>query len=187
MARCENIVIPPSVTSIGDGALSELSGCRYIVIPSSVTSIGIDCYISPIKNANTRVIINAQISIMPRVWYLGPYYTNYSESVTEFANLQCGGKYIVLRSEIPPTCGGMTSPYTKPTNIFVPINSLEEYKVAEGWINHASKFIGYTKVATHSDLPTAPDNDTWWYQMDSNILWHYIDNNFVNFTDTSTP
>lgn len=187
LSRCKNIVIPSSVISLGNGALRGLSGCRYLVIPSSVTSIGEDCYIFDTKNANTRVIINAQISIIPRQWYVGSYYTDYSENVTEFKNHQYGGKYIVLRSEVPPVCGGMTSPYTYPTNIFVPINSLEKYKVTEGWINHASKFIGFTKVATNDDLPDAPNNDTWWYQMDSNILWHYINDNFVNFTDTSTP
>ena len=180
------IEIPNSVVTIKNDAFTNLYNCRYIKIPSSVTTMGGGVLCS-IRNANTRVIVNANISTMPSNWYLGPYYTDYNENIEMFEMYQYGGKYIILRRETPPVCGGMTSPYTYPTNIFVPLNSIEDYKTALGWSKHASAYIGFTKVSTSEDLPASPEDDTWWYQQDQNILWRYINNNYINFTDTSTP
>ena len=68
-SKVTSIVIPDSVTNIGDGAFEECTGLTSIVIPNSVTSIGdrafedciklnrIHCQIKNIKNVKIKTNI----------------------------------------------------------------------------------------------------------------------------------
>lgn len=180
-AECKNITsitIPNSVVSIGNSALKGLSACRYIKIPTSVTKIGTDCLTSS-RFANTRVIINAPISTLVRQWSLGPFYWDFPSTLSSLS-LFCGGKYLIFKSidEVPTG----VKPYLTPTIVFVPKNMTQVYK-DKGWNFTIKEF---DIVNSINDLPQTPQDDTWFYQEDENILWHYM-NEYINFTDTCTP
>ncbi|MBR4999319.1 MAG: leucine-rich repeat domain-containing protein, partial [Rikenellaceae bacterium] len=123
---CESlssITIPGSVTSIGDSAFT---GCSLtsITIPNGVTNIGAYAFY------NCRSLINITLP----------------ESMTKIGdNAFCrdsgyGWRHMYLKAVTPPEIGEFDRDLLK---IYVPRESVEAYKSAEGWKNYADEIVGY--------------------------------------------
>ena len=156
-----SIKIPNSVTSIGECAFKRCFALKSITIPNSVTSIGwsafSDCYSLTsitIPNSVTSIESHAfwhcsrltSVTIPNSVTSIGDLAFQYCNSLTS----------ITCKAETPPTLGegcfeyeranssGTLVEITKegeegfeyeivPTTVYVPANSIDAYKKAEGW------------------------------------------------------
>lgn len=119
--KLSDVVIGDNVTSIGDGAFNYCSSLRSINIPDSVTSIG--------QNAFQECSSLESIDIPSGVTSIG-----------DFAFHNCSGlTSTTIKAVTPPEVGnntflGVGSNYV----IYVPSQSLDTYKNADGWRKHAS-------------------------------------------------
>ncbi len=118
------IIIPDSVTIIGDGAFSDWdSNNQPLVIPNSVTSIGDSAFNSWTSNNQPLVIPNSVTSIGDSAfynWLLVPY--------------------IEIQSLTPPSLassGAFNNQNNAP--IYVPDASVTAYKTATNWASLASR------------------------------------------------
>ena len=111
------LVLPNSLTSIGQYSISYLYSLTSLVLPSSITSIG-DYSISGLNSLTTLVLPNSITSI-------GNY------SIRALSSLGT----LIVESETPPT---LQAPFnlTKVVGflgIYVPDNSVDDYKNATNW------------------------------------------------------
>ena len=111
-----SITIPNSVTSIGEGAFWICTGLTNITIPNSVTSIGNYAF----KSCTGLTSITIPNSVT---------------SIGDEAFLGCTGlTSITCKAVVPPTLGISVFNYVnKSIPIYVPANSIEAYKAADGW------------------------------------------------------
>ena len=140
-----NLVIPNSVTSIGDYAFSGCSGLTSLTIPNSVTSIGVDAfrYCSNLE----LVRLDATIITAPDEVVFGSY-----KSLTFIVggnvksipkNIVANGDWrsrvakVVAFADIPPTATSETfdSDVTSNATLYVKKNSVSKYVLADGWGN----------------------------------------------------
>ena len=160
---CNSTTIPDdgSVTSIGVGAFIYCSGLTSIDIPDNVTSIGdgafSDCYaLTSVAIGSGLVSIGEQafyncrnltsIIIPDSVTSIESYAFNYCSGLTtvtigsgvtsigKYAFNYCSGlTTITINATTPPSLG---SSYVFPSNvknIYVPADSVDDYKAASGW------------------------------------------------------
>ena len=107
------VTISTSVTTIGNGAFSGCSGFTSITIPNSVTSIGGSAF-SNCSGLTSITIPNSVTSIGGSAFY------------------KCSGlTHATILAETPPTLGTSTFPTNIP--IYVPCGTLEAYKMATNW------------------------------------------------------
>ena len=126
-----NLVIPNSVTKIGDWAFSRCDGLTSITIPNSITSIG-DWVFSDCTSLTSVTI---------------------PDSVTEIGNVAFANctslTSVYCKPTTPPTGCYRAFSYNyyedKPIGckIYVPHNSVKAYKSAEGWKEYADDIVGY--------------------------------------------
>ena len=131
-----NLTIGNSVTSIGNYAFSKCSNFSgSLTIPNSVTTIGIGAFNDCSGFSGSLTIGNSVISI--------DYY----------AFLNCSGLTdIVMLGITPPILGFSVFSNTNYTNnspIFVPYESLNEYKTATNWSNYENRIfpMAYTTIS----------------------------------------
>lgn len=132
------IVLPSSLTSIGDMAFQYCSGLTECTIPNSVKTIGNNAFYScnSLKN----------ISIPDEVTTVGSSAFQFchgikSVSIGKKVNsigaqcfLQCDSlKIVYSNNSVPPTLGGYVFRETFLTMVFVPQGSVLAYKGAIGW------------------------------------------------------
>jgi hypothetical protein len=117
-----NIEIPNSVTSIDYMAFYECTSLTSIIIPNSVTSVEQSTF----YNCTNLTNVELGDSIM----YIGNYAFNY-----------CSLMSITIKTVTPPTFGA--KPFYKSCQldavIYVPAESVEAYKTAEGWSEFANR------------------------------------------------
>ena len=109
------------VTSIGDYAFFWCESLASITIPNSVTSIGYDAFY------DCRSLTS--VTIPDSVTSIGNYAFYYCSSL----------QYIIINATVPPTLGIMVFDYTGNCPIYVPEDSLSEYRTATNWSNYASR------------------------------------------------
>ena len=127
--RCNNltnIIIPDSVTTIGSGAFASCTGLTSVIIPDKVTTIEESAF-EYCKNLKT-------ITIGESVETIGDYAFYYCSSLTS----------VYCRAVTPPT-GSWDMFYNNASGrkIYVPTESVEAYKSAEGWCDYADVIVGY--------------------------------------------
>ena len=116
-----SIIIPDSVTSIGDCAFWDCSSLVSIIIPDSVTSIG--------EHAFSGCTSLTSITIPDSVTSIGDYAFYYCPSLTS----------VYCKPTTPPSGGGswMFAGNASGRKIYVPTESVEAYKTADGWSDYA--------------------------------------------------
>ena len=142
---CESltsIVIPEGVTSIGEWAFSQCNSLTLIVIPEGVSSIGDNTFdgCGGLKNI---VIPEGVSSIGRRTFCNCSSLKNIviPKGVSSIGDQAFGGcidlEELIIRAEVPPAIDITDlSPFLgvdKSIPVYVPAESIEAYRVAEGW------------------------------------------------------
>ena len=140
-----SISIPQSVTSIGNYAFYYCTGLTSVIIPNSVTSIGVNAF----QNCTylNNVIVGSSIT-----------------SIGSSAFQDCSGlKTFTILATIPPTLGSNVFKITYKagiSTIYVPYESLDSYKTANGWGSYKSKM----QPMAYATLPgygNSTESDHW--------------------------
>ena len=121
-----NIKLSEGVYSIGEYAFNECSNLTDIVIPDSVTSIGTYCFY---RCSNlTTVTIGKDIA-----------------TINSYAFRDCSKlKNIYCKALIPPVANNeIFLSCSSLSLIYVPKESVADYRAATGWSIYASKIVGY--------------------------------------------
>ena len=121
-----SVTIPDSVTTIGDYAFSECSSLTSVTIPDNVTTIG-GCAFYRCDSLTSVTIGNSVTTIGGGVFY-------WCESLTS----------VYCKATTPPAGGSsMFSVNASGRKIYVPMESVEAYKSAQGWSDYADAIVGY--------------------------------------------
>lgn len=160
------LVLPNGITNVGDWFCDNCSGLTEMVIPNSVTSIGQSAFknctnIEAITLSENLTSIGKEafracssltsINIPEGVTSIGEY-TFYGcsnltsltipEGITSIEKYMFYGcsnlKSVIIKTATPPTLGENSFENTTCT-IFVPNNSVETYKAADGWSEFADR------------------------------------------------
>lgn len=133
----KDLVIPNSVTNIGNSTFAGCSGLTSLTIPNSVTSIGNDAF-SVCSGLSSLTIPNSVTSIGDYAFSdcSGLTSVTIPSSVTNIGELafwDCNGlKSVTSQATIPPIANDYTfSNYSIP--LFVPDEALNDYKTTIPW------------------------------------------------------
>ena len=118
--------IPNSVTTIGDYAFAGCSSLTSVTIPDSVTTIGYAAFDS--CSNLTSVTIGDSVT-----------------TIGDYVFVNCYSLTSVYCKAITPPSGGnyMFEINADGRKIYVPMESVEAYKSAEGWSEYKSYIVGY--------------------------------------------
>ncbi len=121
-----SITIPDSVTTIGDSAFSGCSSLISVTIPDSVTTIG--------SSAFESCAILEKVVIGSGVKNISSYAFRYCYVLND----------ISIKATTPPSINETSFSDIGTSPIFyVPTESVEAYKSAEGWSEYADAIVGY--------------------------------------------
>lgn len=124
-SRLTGVTIPVNVTSISNSLFANCTSLRGITISNSITSIGESAFYN-CSSLTGVTIPNSVISIG-------------NSAFNRCSNLAS----LTVNSVTPPSLGEYAIPYksnaTKYTRIYVPVNSVDTYKYADGWRKYASQ------------------------------------------------
>ena len=144
---CDNInfiTIPERVTSIGDSTFRQC-GLDVIAIPDNVTSIGDYAFSGCVTLARVNFGDNSQLtSISDSAFSRCGNLTSITipssvTSIGDWAFSSCSRlTRITINATTPPTLGSNAIP-SNVTKIYVPAESVEAYKEANGWSRYKSK------------------------------------------------
>ncbi len=122
----KNIDIPDQVTSIGNDVFYDCRSLESICIPDSVTSIGVCAY----QGCSSLT----SVTIPENVTNIGSY------AFSGTMNLST----VYCKATTPPTYGGnVFQQEVSDITIYVPMDSIEDYKTAIGWKSYADAIVGY--------------------------------------------
>lgn len=126
-SRLENITIPNNVIVLGNSAFQGCTNLTTAIISNNITKIGVSTF-SGCSNLT-------QIIIPKNVTSIGSSAFSNCNKLTE----------IYCTPTTPPTLDGNTVFNSIASNavFYVPRESVEEYKAADGWKTYANQIVGY--------------------------------------------
>ena len=126
-SRLENITIPNNVIVLGNSAFQGCTNLTTAIISNNITKIGVSTF-SGCSNLT-------QIIIPQNVTSIGSSAFSNCNKLTE----------IYCTPTTPPTLDGNTVFNSIASNavFYVPRESVEEYKAADGWKTYANQIVGY--------------------------------------------
>ena len=152
----EHITISEGVTTIGEYAIFGCNNLKSVSIPGSVSDINTSAFGCCAQLTD--------IDITEGVMYIGDYAFSDCDSLTEitlpstllrvghyaFASWSCKQiRTVYCKAIVPPFAlpngnwGGFSSNSVELTTIYVPTESVERYKTADGWNEYADNIVGY--------------------------------------------
>ena len=176
---CSNLIIvtiPDSVTSIGKEAFYDCSDLQSVTIPDSVTTIGESAF------EGCSSLTSASITIPDSVTAIGESAFN---GCSKLIIVTIPDSVTSIGEEAFYGCSSLERVYCKPTTppsivygvfnknalgrkIYVPAESVEAYKTAEGWSDYASSIVGYNFET--GEAITIPDNEIWYTSTDGKVV-----------------
>ena len=126
-----SVTIPDSVTTIGDYAFQTCDSLTSIIIPNSVTTIG-DCAFFGCDSLTSVTIGDGVTTIGQAAFY----------DCTSLTSVYC-------KALTPPTVVNYDVDWTafdgnaSGRMVYVPTESVQAYKTAEGWSGYADAIVGY--------------------------------------------
>ena len=126
--KLTSITIPNSVTTIGVSAFYECDNLTNVSLGKSVTTIGRSAFVECKKLTH--------ITIPEKVTWIGNYAFSGCESLTS----------VFCKALTPPECSYDWGGFGFDNNgrkIYVPQQSAEKYKAAEGWRSYSDAIVGY--------------------------------------------
>ena len=141
--------IPDSVTTIGDRAFYECGNLTNITIPDSVTTIG--------NSAFCCCTHLESVTIGDSVTTIGDYAFSDCDSLTS----------VYCEAITPPILVGDMVFFDNADSrkIYVPTESIDAYKTAEGWSDYADDIVAYD-FDKGEVVPDTPMNNEIWYTSD---------------------
>ena len=143
----ETIQFPESLTSIGSGAFNACYSLKEIILPANVTAVNESAFLSCTGVEN--IVLNDKLSFIGSSAFKGcdpKEAVIIPENVTEIGSSAFDFYKVAsyyLRPLTPPICkyDSFGTNYSK--TIYVPNESLEEYKTASGWNQLLKYLVGY--------------------------------------------
>ncbi len=135
-----SVTIPNRVTSIGQSAFSS-NKLTSVTIPNSVTSIGQSAFYF---NQLTSVTIPNSVTSIGQIAFSSNKLTsvtipNSVTSIGEYAFANNKLTSVTIHAVNPPTADRGIFGYNSSLKIYVPVQSVNAYKTAEGWSEYADK------------------------------------------------
>lgn len=137
----DTLKIPNSVKSLGDYVFADCDG-EVIILPNSVTSIGNFCFSS---RSLEEVILSESLKKIGK----GCFYDCPIEKLVIPQSVESIGEqafcktrfleYIEMKRKTPPSIASGVFEESAIQTIYVPAESVEKYKTAEGWSEYAEK------------------------------------------------
>ncbi len=167
----EGVIIPQGVTSIGGWAFFDWeSNNQPLVIPNSVTSIGGIAFSDWTSNNQPLIIPNSVTSIGYASfanWNSNKHPLVIPESVTSIGASAFGYwqlvPYVEIQAITPPTlASSIAFSGQGDAPIYVPDESVDDYKKATNWVNLASRIFPIsdrTQEGGGGGIPEAPIDD----------------------------
>ena len=144
-----SVTIPDSVTTIGDGAFRDCSSLTSVTIPDSVTTIGGSAFCE----CTSLTSVTIPDSVTEIGWHAFSYCSSLTsvtipDSVTTIGSstfYNCSSLASVYCKATTPPAGGsyMFDDNASSRKIYVPMESVEAYKSANGWSDYANEIEGY--------------------------------------------
>ncbi len=136
----------------GITSLSGFEGCsnlKSVVISDGVTKIGVYAFRN-CSSLTSGTIPDSVTEIVGYAFYGCSSLTSVTipDSVTKIGNnvfYDCKNLHVYCKALVPPTLGsrGLSNSSTGFAGIYVPTESVDAYKAAEGWSKYADKIVGY--------------------------------------------
>ena len=143
--KLANVTLPSSVTYIGNGAFASCESFTSFDIPANVTTI----YGGTFNGCDNLASVNIPEGVTGIAFWAFADCPSLSEitipstvtSIEDQAFLDCPGlTSITVLATVPPVdVSERTFENTNNCPIYVPAESLADYKIAEGWSNYASR------------------------------------------------
>ena len=184
-----DVVIPNSITSVGNCVFDGCEGLKSVVIPNSVTSIGNKAFrgckcLTSINIPNSVTSIGAyaftscynitSINIPNNIKSIGDFTFASCKSLKSITIPHCVasiGKYafcncpgltsITCETTTPPTCSASTFfDVDKSIPLYVPAENIDAYKAADQWKDFKNIQAIQAKKATVTDLQAQPTSNS---------------------------